>query len=387
MSSKQRGDLLAGAPIIKAYSKEAESRDNYRDKYYYNHVEAAKRNDDYVMSRSRAMYAILTLTEYVCILACILLWSRNTMTIGALTTIRIWLGQVFEDIEALGDKYQTLLVEAASAERFLELINIPPAIRNLEDPVKLEELAGSIEFKHVSFSYKKKTGESGKKVLRDISFYVRPNERIAIVGKSGSGKSTLITLLQRGYDPDSGSIEIDGNNLRFIDLASYHENLAVVDQNFLTLERTIAENISLGARRQLSEEEILHFCSLVDLNVDNFENGIHTMIGELGSGVSGGERQRIAIARALASEAKILVFDEPTSSLDAMTEASIKRALDEASKTRTTITIAHRLSTIQDAHQILVIDEGKIIAAGTHDELCKTCSLYITFVREQLVRF
>lgn len=333
------------------------------------------------------MYAILTLTEYTSILACIYLWSNNTMTIGTLTTIRIWLGQVFDDIEALGDKYQTLLVEAASAERFLELISITPAIRNTEDPVKLDELAGSIEFKHVSFSYKKKDGSPGKKVLQDISFYVNPNKRMAIVGKSGSGKSTLITLLQRGHDPDSGSIEIDGNNLRFIDLISYHKNLAVVDQNFLTLERTIAENISLGARRQLSEDEVLHFCSLVDLNVDTFENGIHTMIGELGSGVSGGERQRIAIARALASEAKILVFDEPTSSLDAMTEASIKRALDEASKTRTTITIAHRLSTIQDSDQILVIDEGRIIATGTHDELCITCPLYITFVKEQLVRF
>jgi ABC-type multidrug transport system fused ATPase/permease subunit len=246
-------------------------------------------------------------------------------------------------------------------------------------------MAGFIAFKNVSFAYPTKDGERGKSVVKNVSALFRAGEKVAIVGPSGSGKTTLITLLLRGYDPTAGAIEVDGHNLRNLSLKDYYRHIAVVDQSSLMMDMSIRDNIQLGAREPLADEDILSICRLVELEMDKFDKGLDTSVGEMGNAVSGGERQRLAIARALAANPKILVLDEATASLDAIVEAKIKRALEIASRGRTTIVIAHRLSTVQHADRIFVMENGEIAAAGTHRELLRTSGLYMQLVQEQMI--
>lgn len=385
-SSKQRDDLLAGAPLIKAFSKEDAMRKRYQG-IYLDSVETIRETQRYIRMRNEAMNLILVATKYTATITCIYLFYENKITIGEILTARIWWGQVFDSIEDLGEKYQSVLTESTSAKRFLDLINTPPAIKEVADPVRLTKVAGFIAFKHVSFVYPAdQDGVQGRPILRDISFHVHVGEKVAIVGASGSGKSTILSLLVRAYDPTAGVIEIDGQNLRTLSLSDLRKHVAIVDQDALTMEMTVAENINLGAEDPLSEEDLLRLCASVELDVTRLSKGLKTRIGEMGSRISGGERQRIAIARALASNAKVLILDEPTSALDAMTEANVQETIRQASRDRTTITIAHRLSTVQHADKIIVLSsDGEIVAQGTHRELLTKSPLYKDFVDRQMI--
>ncbi len=385
-SSKHRGDLLAGAPLIKAFSKEEDMRERYRG-IYLNSVETSKSTLRYTNIRNEIMNLILVTTKYAATVTCIYLFYENKITLGEILTVRIWWGQVFDNIEDLGEKYQSVLTESISAERFLNLINTPPAIKEVSDPVRLNDVAGFVAFKHVSFAYPPdEDGGQERSVLHNISFIVHVGEKVAIVGASGSGKSTILSLLVRAYDPTIGSIEIDGHNLRTLSIRDLRKHIALVDQDALTMEMTVEENINLGAEKPLSEEALLKLCESVELDVTKLSKGLKTRVGEMGSRISGGQRQRIAIARALANNAKILILDEPTSALDAMTEARVQETIRRASEGRTTITIAHRLSTIQHADKIIVLsEEGKIVAIGTHRELLETSGLYMDFVEKQKI--
>ncbi|WP_047247224.1 ABC transporter ATP-binding protein [Maribacter thermophilus] len=258
------------------------------------------------------------------------------------------------------------LTEAlAGLDRTEELMNQITEADEKDRTIVLENIKGDVIFKDVSFAY-----EEDKDVLHNISFEAKSGDVIALVGSSGSGKSTIAGLAASFLNPDSGTITIDGHDLTKVDLTSFRQFLGVVLQDDFLFEGTIRDNI-LFPRPNASEEELREAvkAAYVDEFTDRFDDGLDTLIGERGVKLSGGQRQRIAIARAVLADPRILILDEATSNLDTESEALIQKSLAELTKGRTTFVIAHRLSTIRKAHQILVIENGRIAEQGTHEEL------------------
>jgi ABC-type multidrug transport system fused ATPase/permease subunit len=385
VSGKTRSDLLMSAQLIKSYSKEEKIRERYRTEYLKPAAQSSIETNKYINWWDGMIAMIIDVTQSVALLTSIYLVYQGKMTLGGLTTATMWCSQAGTMIQSIGNCYQDVLREVSSVKKFFDLIDTPPTEKEIDNPVVLLDMAGFIAFKNVSFAYPTKDGERGKSVVKNVSALFRAGEKVAIVGPSGSGKTTLITLLLRGYDPTAGAIEVDGHNLRNLSLKDYYRHIAVVDQSSLMMDMSIRDNIQLGAREPLADEDILSICRLVELEMDKFDKGLDTSVGEMGNAVSGGERQRLAIARALAANPKILVLDEATASLDAIVEAKIKRAIEIASRGRTTIVIAHRLSTVQHADRIFVMENGEIAAAGTHRELLRTSGLYMQLVQEQMI--
>ncbi|BAO56600.1 lipid A export ATP-binding/permease protein MsbA [Nonlabens marinus S1-08] len=244
-------------------------------------------------------------------------------------------------------------------------MNLIPEDQLGERTIELEQFKGNLKFENVSFSY-----EKGKEVIHNISFEANAGQTIALVGSSGSGKSTIAGLSATFLNPNQGLVTIDGQDMSKIKLASFRKHLGVVLQDEFLFEGTIRENI-LFPRPDASEERLLAAVEAGYVNefTDRFDDGLDTLIGERGVKLSGGQRQRIAIARAILADPKIIILDEATSNLDTESEALIQKSLSELVKDRTSIVIAHRLSTIRKADQILVIEAGKIIERGTHEEL------------------
>jgi ATP-binding cassette subfamily B protein len=234
------------------------------------------------------------------------------------------------------------------------------------------QIRGDVEFENVTFQY----GES-EPILRDISFHVQAGDSLAIVGRSGSGKSTVVNLLPRFYDPSQGSIRIDGCDLRDVRLSELRSGIGMVMQETFLFNMTIAENLRFGMSNA-SMQQIRHATKLAaaDDFINDLPDGYDTIIGDRGVRLSGGQRQRIAIARAMLVQPAILILDEATSSVDTRTDQAIQKALEQLMLDRTTIVIAHRLSTIRRVDQIVVLDEGTIIARGTHEELLVTSASY-----------
>jgi subfamily B ATP-binding cassette protein MsbA len=259
----------------------------------------------------------------------------------------------------------------ASGERVFEIIDIEPAIANKPDPVILESFEKEIEFKNVSFSY------GSKKVLDNVSFKVEKGKTIALVGPSGGGKSTLANLVPRFYDPDEGEVLIDGISLKDYDFKSLRHQMGIVTQESILFNDTLQNNIAFGLEEK-NDDEVIKAAKIA--NAHDFilqePEGYQRFIGDRGSKLSGGQKQRITIARALLKNPSILILDEATSALDSESEMLVQDAINKLMKSRTSIVIAHRLSTIQNADEILVINEGKIVERGAHGELMKLDGIY-----------
>ena len=265
----------------------------------------------------------------------------------------------------LGEIIDLFARSMASTKRIMDLINTPIEIKDKNNAVKVEDLKSDIIFEDVSFSY-----ENDTFIFNNLSFKIQADSLVGIVGKTGVGKTTLIKLLLRLYNIDSGEIRIKNNNINDISLESLRENIALVSQEIFLFDGSIADNISYpNINIDLEDIKNVSRLSQCDEFIDRFPNGYDTIIGERGQRLSVGQKQRIAIARAILKDPSILIFDEATSSVDNKTEYLIQKSLKEISKNRTTIAIAHRLSTIRNADLILVLDDGKIIESGTHDEL------------------
>ncbi len=259
----------------------------------------------------------------------------------------------------------------ASGERVFEIIDIKPAIANKPDPVILESFEKEIEFKNVSFSY------GSKKVLDDVSFKVEKGKTIALVGPSGGGKSTLANLVPRFYDPDEGEVLIDGISLKEYDYKSIRHQMGIVTQESILFNDTLQNNIAFGLEEK-NEDEVIKAAKIANAHefILQEPEGYQRFIGDRGSKLSGGQKQRITIARALLKNPSILILDEATSALDSESEMLVQDAINKLMKSRTSIVIAHRLSTIQNADEILVINEGKIVERGAHSELMKLDGIY-----------
>ena len=291
---------------------------------------------------------------------------------GNLLVIIAYVAAAYAPLEALTNSVTVLQQEFVALEQALELLDTPVSVVDPPGGIPLERVRGDISFRNVDFSY-----ASRLNTITDVSFDVRAGEVVAIVGATGAGKTTLVNLIPRMYDADRGAITIDGVHVRDISLASLRAQFSVVLQEPLLFSDTIRENIAYS-RPEASAEEIEQAAR--DANAHDFimrlPNKYETRLGERGTKISGGERQRISVARAFLRDAPILILDEPTSSIDSRTEAVILDALDRLMEGRTTILIAHRLSTIRRADRVLVMHEGRLVQNGTHDELVNVDGIY-----------
>lgn len=321
---------------------------------------------------------------------------------GTLVTLLMWSGNAMANFGRIGNIHRRFTQSMVSLKKYFSVLDLEPAVKCSSDPVRPDRLEGRIEFQGVSFKYprggyietdsRKIEGVSELAVpaLEDVSFVIEPGQMVALVGESGAGKSTIITMILRGYDPDNGQILVDGHDLRKLDLSWFRSNIGYVEQNVGLFDRTMRYNIAFGS------SDCVHDVSDADLDriavescIDRFKGrltkGWETKIGENGIELSGGERQRVGIARALIKKPAILIFDEATSNLDAISESAIRDSIRKAATGRTTIVIAHRLSTVIDADQIIVVSGGKVVAQGTHDELLADSPEYRTLVETQLL--
>ena len=268
----------------------------------------------------------------------------------------------------------------ASADRLFEVIDITPSVIEKPNAKALDIVEGKLELKNVSFSY-----ENDAEVLKNISLAVNTGETVAIVGRSGSGKSTLVNLIPRFYDVKSGEILIDNNDIRDLKIYDLRKCMGIVPQETILFSGTIKDNISY-AKIDATQEEVEKVAVMANAHdfIASFQAGYDTLVGERGIRLSGGEKQRIAIARALLRNPKILIFDEATSSLDTESEKLVQEAIDHLMQNRTTIVIAHRLSTVQHATKIVVLDKGQIVEVGKHEELLSKSGIYKTLYEMQL---
>lgn len=305
--------------------------------------------------------------------------ARGEMTIGDFVLINAFTMQIFMPLNFLGFVYREIRGALANIDNLFRLLDTQPAIEDRPDARTLSVPRGHVEFDNVSFGY-----QTARPILNQLSFAVKPGEKIAIVGESGAGKSTLIKLLFRFYDVSGGAIRIDGQNIAEVSQQSLREHIGIVPQDTVLFNDTLFENIRYG-RPDASEADIQRVIKLAHLDafVAQLPDGLQSRVGERGLKLSGGEKQRVAIARALLKDPPILVFDEATSSLDSHAEQHILSALRQAAQNHTSLVIAHRLSTVVDADSIIVLQQGRIAETGTHTSLLARGGLYTALWQAQ----
>ena len=320
------------------------------------------------------------------------------VTVGTLLAITALLARLYGPLTALSNVRIDVMTSLVSFERVFEVLDLEPMVKNRENAIELKPTHPKIEFKDVGFSYpraeeislaslesaaKPETIQSGE-VLRGLSFTAAPGTLTALVGPSGAGKTTISALLPRLYDVTTGAIEIDGHDIRDLTLESLRGSIGVVMQDAHLFHETIAENLRY-AKNDATEDEMRIACESAQIweLIKSLPNGLDTMVGERGHRLSGGEKQRLAIARLLLKSPSVVILDEATAHLDSENEALVQAALQSALKGRTSIVIAHRLSTVRDADQILVLEKGQIVERGKHDELVARGGLYADLYNRQ----
>ena len=296
----------------------------------------------------------------------------GAMTIGTLTAFYSYVLTMFAPVRWMTFVNQMGQQAMAAGERVFEILDTALDVTEKPDAVALPRLEGRIELEGVTFAYGK-----GAPLLKEITATVEPGQTLALVGPSGSGKTTLINLIPRFYDVTQGAVRVDGHDVRDVALASLRAQVGMVMQETFLFNVTIRDNICYG-RAEATQEEVEAAARAAAAHdfIAEFPEGYETLIGERGVRLSGGQRQRLAIARAILVDPRILILDEATSSVDTRTDYLIRRALDGLMRGRTTVVIAHRLSTVQRAHQILVLEGGRVTARGAHAELLRTSPLY-----------
>jgi len=364
-------ESLQGIRIIKAFHQESAERQRFDE---WNDVAVKRATDQMIWSQW--LNPALSLAVSLSIAFVWLVGGRQVIqggtslgTVIAFTSyLSMFLGQLRWTYRSAGWANKSI----ASADRILDLMTTAEEMHDTAEPVSLPRATGEIRVRSVSFAY-----EKGRDVLKDISLHIRPGEKVGVTGRSGAGKSTLIHLLCRFYDPDTGGISMDGIDLRRIPAADLRRNVGVVFQETFLFDGTIAQNIAYG-RPDATPEAIIEAARSAHAHrfIAELPYGYDTRIGERGVRLSGGEKQRISIARTLLMNPPVLILDEATSSMDAETEREIQAALHNLCRGRTTVTIAHRLSTLQRADRIIVLDQGRIVEDGTHEELQRRQGIY-----------
>ena len=325
----------------------------------------------------------IKLGQYGALILAVYFFSKGSITVGAIYAIFYWSGDLYGNLTRLAMYFRTVPTQVLDIEKYFEsAIDKKPVFK---ESGKEKFKHGDIIFENISFKYPK--GEQN--ILENISFVIPENKKVAFVGHSGSGKSTVIKLFLRAYDYDSGSIKIGSKELRDLNAIDLRRNIGYVEQHVDLLDDTLKENILFGVtkNKKITDKELEQIAKRT--RIDQFYNRLgdkkfETFVGERGVKLSGGERQRVGIARAIVKNPNILIFDEATSSLDTENEAKVMEAIDDVSKGKTTIIVAHRLSTIKNADIIIVMDKGRVVGTGSHDELIENCPEYKNLVEHQM---
>jgi ATP-binding cassette subfamily B protein len=322
-----------------------------------------------------------TLTILAILILGVWFYVRGLTTVGEIVMFMSYATLLIGKLEQAVGFSNRMVTEAPRLREFFDVLDTTPAVRNRPGAVDPGRVRGLVEFHDVSHSY-----DGKRPAVIDLSFVVQPGETVALVGATGAGKSTALALLHRAFDPQSGEVKIDNMDIRDLTLSGLRRNIGVVFQEVLLFDRSVAENLRVG-KPDATEEEMRAACQraqvmdVIERNPEKFE----MMAGERGRMFSGGERQRLSIARALLKDPPILILDEATSALDAVTEAKVQAALAEVMKGRTTFVIAHRLATIRNASRILVFEAGRIIESGTFDELVRLGGTFAELARTQFM--
>jgi ATP-binding cassette subfamily B multidrug efflux pump len=293
-------------------------------------------------------------------------------TVGTIASFIGYSGRFAEPLRMLGDLYNQVQAAVAGAERIFAVVDTAPDQTDSADAVELGRVQGDVVFEHVTFSY-----VPGVPVLNEVSLHAKPGQRIALVGPTGAGKTTMVNLLSRFYDIEGGAIRIDGTDLRKVTRASLRRNLGTVLQQSFLFAESVMENIRYG-RLGASDAEVVAAATLAqaDRFIRRLPQGYDTVLSERGANISEGQRQLIAIARAILADPRILILDEATSSVDTRTEVQIQEALLELMKGRTSFVIAHRLSTIRGADEVIMIENGSVVERGSHEQLMSAQGAY-----------
>jgi ATP-binding cassette subfamily B protein/subfamily B ATP-binding cassette protein MsbA len=369
---------LNAIPAVQAFTREEVEHDRFVK--YADRAAAA-----YERSTLAGMWFKLFVGLITSVGTALIMWMGarhvldGTMTVGTVLVFLSYLSSLYGPINSITYTASTWQSTSANTDRVIEILDIPPDVQDSPNAIE-RRIEGDVCYENVSFGY-----EPDKAVLKHVNLKAHPGEVIAIVGPTGAGKTTLVNLLVRFFDPRTGRVTIDGRDIRSISVRSLREQIAIVLQEPFIFPMTVADNIAYG-RPDATRDDII--ASAVAANADEFINslreGYDTIVGERGATLSGGEKQRLSIARAFLKDAPILILDEPTSALDAHTESLLLDALDRLTTGRTTFIIAHRLSTIRNADRIIALDHGEIVEQGRHDELMAVGGLYANLYHRQM---
>jgi ABC-type multidrug transport system fused ATPase/permease subunit len=399
--SKVESELYRNSTLVIAEGQEARTVKDFKD--------LTKESADFSTStwlaflkKYYAYRGIITIGQYATLAVGVYFILIGQHTTGMFVTLFSWTSSIFGNLVNIISTQRQMLFQVAEIRKFFDLLEITPDINANEEGTVVENLQGKIEFKNVSFAYpyRKSAKEEAEDIETDkkdedvtvsnVSFTIPAGAKIGFVGVSGSGKSTIVNLMRRFYDPTEGEILVDDVNLKDMNLHWLRSRIGNVEQKIDLFDRSIKDNILFGlpANAEVPEEKLqkaVEDASLTEFVSKLKDHGLETVIGEGGIKVSGGERQRIGIARALIKDPKILIFDEATSALDSINEKLIHDAINRSAQGRTTIIIAHRLSTVMDADIIFVVAKGKIVAQGTHKELEKNSEDYKELIKNQIL--
>ncbi len=369
---------IPGVRVVKAFARERYEINRFSDmthQVFTGEMNAAKLGTLY-----------RPIMEFITYSGSILIWLiggwqifQNEITLGTLFMFQSYMMQFFRPVFTLCQMNERFIRAGTSAERVFEIMDTPPSVADKSDAVALRNIRGAVEFRNVYFSY-----DSEKNALNGVNFTVEPGEMIGLVGHSGAGKSTLINLITRFYDPNDGEIMIDGYDSRDIQVKALRQQVGVVLQDPFLFQGTVAENIGYS-KPGASRMEIIAAAKAANAHgfILKFPDGYDTMVGERGARVSGGERQRISIARAILKNPRVLILDEATSSVDTETESKIQEALERLIQGRTVFAIAHRLSTLKYADRLVVLKDGEVDEIGTHEELIAKDGTYAGLCEKQ----
>ncbi len=367
-------ERMSGFSVVKLFGMEKFENDKFKE--YSDKIYKYNRNTNRFFSLGEAMTS--SFSEVICsVIVCLsaILIVKDRMTIGEMIIFETYIAYFITPIKRFAELNVTYSKSIAGIERVFDIFDIKPEIHEKEDALNFSEKESvRIAFQNVNFKYDKTASEY---ILKDISFSIEPEEKVALVGSSGCGKSTIINLLARFYDIDSGKISFGNRDLYDYSMASIYNQMGIVFQETILFSGTIEENVRYGKINATMQEleKAAEAANAIDF-IKNFPDGWNTMIGERGTGLSGGQKQRISIARVFLKNPKLLILDEATSALDSESETQVQDALDNLMKRRTTIIIAHRLSTIVNADKIIVMDKGKIVEIGTHEQLLQLNGRY-----------
>jgi ABC-type multidrug transport system fused ATPase/permease subunit len=371
---------IVGVHVVKAFAQEPAEEEKFRRRSELVFEQTLRAN------RQRATYVPLIafvplLAQAAVLLVGVRMVIHHSLTPGSFVAFNLYLSMLVLPLRALGMWIGQSQRATASGERIFQIMDEPEEIADKPGAQPLPPGAGRIHFERVGFEYL-----PGRPVLHDVELDVPAGKTIALIGHTGSGKTTLTSLVPRFYDATAGRVTVDGYDVRDVTLTSLRREIGVISQDPFLFSATVRENIAFG-RGDLPREDVERFARAAQAHefIELLPMGYDTVIGERGITLSGGQRQRIAIARALAVDPRILILDDATASVDATTEARIRIGLREAMRDRTTLIIAHRLSTIALADEIVVLDDGRIAARGTHDDLVETSPVYREIYRHGLL--